>query len=134
MLGEPRAAVGEPKEGETTRYAGTRDLARRQRRRSRRPVPGRTCARCGALLAADNPDSICSAHRRLTGYRPEHDPALDEKLLALLEHAPSAGLDLCAALGTDHHKAVHQGVVRLRKAGHVIEGLRPRGYRLAKLE
>jgi biotin operon repressor len=116
------------------RISATRDLARRSRRRSRRPVPGRICARCGALLALDNPGSICSAHRRLTGYRPEHDPSLDEKLLALLEHAPPEGIDLCAALGTDNHKAVNQGVVRLRKAGHQVEGLRPRGYRLANLE
>jgi hypothetical protein len=114
--------------------SATRDLARRPRRRSRVPKPGRICARCGAMLALDNPEPICSAHRRLTGYRPEHDPELDEKLLALLEAAPPAGIDLCAALGTDNHKCVHQGVTRLRKAGHPIIGLRPRGYRLTNLE
>jgi hypothetical protein len=96
--------------------SATRHFAAAPRHR-RAPGP-RHCARCGAPLAAENHSGLCFCHPRLTGYEPHHDRAAPE------------GIDLAAALGTAEHKALHQGIVRLRRAGHVIEGLRPRGYRL----
>jgi biotin operon repressor len=108
--------------------SATRHFAAAPRHR-RAPGP-RHCARCGAPLAAENHSGLCFCHPRLTGYRPHHDRELDHKLLILLHRAAPEGIDLAAALGTAEHKALHQGIVRLRRAGHAIEGLRPRGYRL----
>lgn len=90
----------------------------------------RRCARCGAFLARDNASELCSCHSHLTGYDPRADPDLDERLLTLLRCVFPAGIDLCASLGTGKHKAVNQGIVRLRHQGWAIAGLRPRGYRL----
>ena len=104
------------------------------RRRRRTPGP-RHCARCGALLAAENHSGLCFCHPRLTGYEPHQDRELDTKLLTFLHRAAPEGIDLAAALGTADNRGIHQGIVLLRRAGHAIEGLRPRGYRLRqKLE
>jgi len=110
-------------------HRGTRRFARGSGR-PRAVGARRRCARCGALLARDNGGELCSCHPRLTGYDPRSDPGLDERLLAQLRRAFPDGIDLCAALGTNKHKAVNQGVVRLRRRGWAIAGLRPRGYRL----
>lgn len=109
---------------------GTRHLARRSSRPRASAEAKRRCVRCGAYLARDNRDELCSCHPYLTGYDPRADPGLDERLLVHLRHAFPHSIDLCAALGTDKHKAVNQGIVRLRRLGFAIAGLRPRGYRL----
>lgn len=111
-------------------YRGTRRFAAHGRRPHATQGAKRRCARCGAYLARDNAGQLCSCHPPLTVYDPRADVKLDDRLLALLKYAYPVGIDLCAALGTDKHKAVNQGVVRLRRRGWAIAGLRPRGYRL----
>jgi biotin operon repressor len=114
----------------TLLHRGTRRFAWRRGRPHVHVETQRRCARCGAYLARDNGGELCSCHPHLTGYDPRADPGLDERLLAHLKRAFPAAIDLCAALGTDKHKAVNQGIVRLRRCGWAIAGLRPRGYRL----
>ena len=103
-------------------------------RAPRRHPAGRRCARCGAFLSTFNPSQLCQLHpSHMDGYNPRHDKHLGRRILAyLVAHYPEP-VDLRAALGTDDRYGVFCGVRRLRQSGHVIEGCRPRGYRLAEL-
>lgn len=92
----------------------------------------RRCLCCGAYLAYDNRGQLCApCQSRPFDYNPRHDKHLDERLLTELQLAGARGVDLCRRLGTDDRQAVQEGIVRLRRAGHMIEGMRPSGYRLA---
>lgn len=80
---------------------------------------------CGAELARDHPEPVCTCH--INGaYRLPHDGQATNLLLHLLLAAYPRAVDLCGLLHCTAHE-LQAPLNRLRRQGHVISGAR-RGY------
>ena len=90
----------------------------------------KTCRLCGALLAVDNPDGICSHHPR--DYDPCTDPEFGPWLELLLRANPGVPVRPLEELrragravieGRRARNCVNSHVERLRRNGAIIIGL-----------
>lgn len=90
----------------------------------------RTCLICGAVLARDNPDPVCTCHDR-ADYRLRHDGETRSRALEALLVAYPQPCDLGAALRTADVDGLNLVVRGLRRRGFPIASVAPRTYRLA---
>ncbi len=94
----------------------------------------RRCA-CGAVLARDNTGKLCGPCRRKRrdeAIAKASGPVSDEEILAMLAGGEwHTGEEVGIALGISR-QCVGKHMASLRRAGHRIEGVPRRGYRLAR--
>lgn len=87
------------------------------------------CRRCGTRLANDHAsDRFCSAcQHALSSYKPQHNPAFADTLLALLLANPGKPISVYRELGIEccglpAWRCVQVHVRRFRRRGHRIVG------------